>query len=111
MTTSPAPHPIAAPDVQRVRRVYATPDHRVWILSRPFLDLDGTVWQWDGLAYDLIAGPDMVSPSNPLLHLPLTGLAMHCGLHSDTTQATAAGELVFQQHDAAEAGYTPGGTK
>lgn len=95
-------------DLAHVSRVYATPDHRVWMLTRPYLDIDGTTWTWDQHPYDLTAGPEMVSPSYPVLHMPLIGLVVHCGLHSGTTQATQAGELVFQQHDAAEAGLLGG---
>jgi hypothetical protein len=91
----------------RTARLYATPDHRVWLLSRTYIDVNGTEWTWDQHPYDLVAGPEMTSPSFPFLHLPLLGLALHCGLHSDTTAAMAAGELALQDHDAAEAGYNP----
>ncbi|MGW4786167.1 hypothetical protein [Streptomyces sp. NPDC004230] len=90
-----------------VSRIYATPDHRVWLLTRPYLDNLGATWTWDEQPYDLVAGPEMTCPSYPFLHLPLIGLAIHCGLHSDTAPAVAAGELLLQQHDAIEAGYTP----
>ncbi|OQQ13048.1 hypothetical protein B0675_40230 [Streptomyces sp. M41(2017)] len=86
-------------------RIFRTADRRLWVLTHPYLDVDGTAWEWDGQPYDRVAGPEMTSPSHPMLHVPLTGLVQHCGLHSDTSQAIAAGELVFQQHDAAEAGY------
>ena len=101
--TTVQPRPIAD-----TRRVFSGPDHRVWLLNRPYVDVNGTAWSWDGQPYDLVAGPEMTSPSFPFLHLPLIGLAVHCGLHSDTATATAAGELILQLHDAADAGYTPG---
>jgi hypothetical protein len=106
MTTTP--RPIRDLDVPPVCRLYASPDHRVWPLDRTYVDVNGSEWEWDRHDYDLTAGPEMTSSSFPFLHLPLIGLAVHCGLHSDTTTATAAGELVFQIHDAADAGYTPG---
>jgi hypothetical protein len=104
-------NPIARPEAV----LYVTPDHRVWLLNRDYLDAEDTVWHWDGRQFDTIAGPEMVSPALPLLHMPLIGLARFCRLHSDMRDATARGELVCQQHDATEAGYTqpacpPGGT-
>jgi len=87
--------------------VYRTKDHRRWLLTRTYLDSLNASWMWDGQPYDPIGGPEMCSPSYPFLHMPLTGLAIHCGLHSDTTAAMAAGELALQDHDAAEAGYHP----
>ncbi|MFI6560331.1 hypothetical protein [Streptomyces sp. NPDC050534] len=87
--------------------LFRSPDHRIWFLSRTHVDITGTEWAWDQHEFDDVTGPEMVSPSHPFLHLPLLGLAAHCGLHSDTTAAFEAGELVFQLHDAAEAGYTP----
>lgn len=101
--------PADAPEARPVCRLYASPDHRVWPLNRTYVDVNGSQWEWDRHDYDLAAGPEMTSPSFPFLHLPLIGLAVHCGLHSDTAKATAAGELAFQLHDAADAGYTPGG--
>ena len=86
--------------------VFQTPDHRVWLLNRDYVDAENTVWHWDGLAFDQVAGPEMVSPSQPLVHLPLIGLAHHARLHSDMSDATAHGELLIQQHDAIEAGLT-----
>ena len=88
-----------------VSRIFRTTDHRMWVLTHPYLDVDGTAWEWDGHPFDRVAGPEMTSPSHPLLHMPLAGLAQHCGLHSDTSQAIEAGELILQQHDAADAGY------
>lgn len=84
--------------------LFVTPDHRVWLLNRDYVDADNTVWHWDGAEFDPVAGPEMVSPSQPLVHLPLIGLAHHSRLHSDMRDAKDHGELLLQQHDAIEAG-------
>lgn len=89
-------------------RLYTTADHRVWNLSSAYVDGFNGHWHWDGEDFDPVAGPEMVADDNPLLHLPLVGLAMRCGLHSDTTTAVAHGELLLQLHDQIEAGLTGG---
>lgn len=88
--------------------VFRTPDHRVWVLARDYVDAEDTVWHWDGRDFDPVAGPEMVSPTQPLLHMPLIGLARHCRLHSDMRDALAHGELVCQHHDEIEAGLAGG---
>lgn len=96
MTTTPIERPVAT--------LFVTPDHRVWLLNRDYVDGDNTAWHWDGQPFDQVAGPDMVTAEHPLLHMPLIGLARYCRLHSDCSDAVAHGELVLQQHDAIEAG-------
>lgn len=86
--------------------LFVTPDHRVWLLNRDYVDVDATVWHWDGRDFDPVAGPEMVSPAKPLEHMPLVGLAKFSGLHSDMHDAVDHGELILQQHDAIEAGLT-----
>ena len=98
MTT---PTPIAAV-------LYVTPDHRVWLLNRDYVDANNTVWHWDGAQFDPVTGPEMVSPARPQLHMPLIGLARFARLHTDMRDAADHGELVLQQHDAIEAGLTGG---
>lgn len=85
-------------------RLYTTVDHRVWNLNAAYVDGFERHWHWDGHDFDQVAGPEMVADDNELLHLPLIGLALRCGLHSDTTDAVAHGELLLQLHDAIEAG-------
>ncbi len=89
-------------------RLYTTADHRVWNLNAAYVDGFDRHWHWDGADFDPVAGPEMVADDNPLLHLPLIGLATRCALHSDTADAVAHGELVLQQHDQIEAGLNGG---
>ncbi|MFE3657214.1 hypothetical protein [Streptomyces sp. NPDC059165] len=96
--------PAARPRV----RLYTTVDHRVWVLTSDFVDSFDRHWHWDGADFDAVAGPEMVADDNPLLHLPLIGLAMRCGLHSDTSTEVAGGALITQHHDQIEAGLTGG---
>lgn len=83
--------------------LYYGDDHRVWDLSRDYLDARGVVWHWDGRPFDG-AGPEMEAGSLPLAHESLIGLANCAGLHGDMTAAVTAGELVLQVHDEVEAG-------
>ncbi|WP_407563378.1 hypothetical protein [Streptomyces sp. 184] len=92
--------------------LYTTPDHRVWDLGRDYVDNLKTHWKWDGQPYDPAGGPEFTSPEHPLLHVPLIGLAAHCGLRSDPTDAIGHGALLLDAHDAADAGLShPGGRR
>lgn len=103
--------PRSSGDTTRPRvRLFTTDDHRVWNLASNYVDAFNAHWHWDGQEFDPVAGPEMVADDNPLLHLPLIGLAKRCGLHSDTSEAVAHGELLLQQHDQIEAGLG-GGTR
>ena len=88
---------------------YTAPDHSVWVLQckygvRQFVDIDGDSWQWDGITFDKVAGPDLINVAHPLLHMPLLGLSMHCALRTDMAPFVAAGEMQLQVHDEIEAG-------
>lgn len=61
--------------------------NRVWSLNQDAIDLNGDLWAWDGQPIDPAAGPDLHSVAHPLQHMPLLGLAKHCGLR----QPPAAG--------------------
>jgi len=86
---------------------FQAPDHTVWCLRRDFIDSSYHLWHWDGQPYRPEVGPAMESPDFPLLRMPLIALIAE-GLHSDTSAAKAAGEMVFQRHDMYEAGLLGG---
>lgn len=61
--------------------LYIDPNNKVWNLDQDAFDRDGGAWEWDGGLVDDAAGPELHSVAQPLLHMPLLGLAKFCGLH------------------------------
>lgn len=71
-------------------RTYTAPDGTVWNLDQDAIDTLGGSWTWDGRAIDPAAGPDLHSVAQPLVILPLLGLARHCGLRQLPAASTEA---------------------